>query len=191
VQQFAESTAYHEAGHMVAAVVLGLPLLEGCEGGIRIDMEGSGVARYCERKPGNHETSSEGIVQRENTIVARYAGRIAQEKYLGESVDKVFWNSDWCIAEKLLDELKPISSESSQEMLYDRAERLVTEKWNLIEGLAAALWQRPVTNMTQYEIDEGWSKSTNTQEKHLPCSEVVDFFGKFRIHCALWAERRA
>lgn len=76
LRQYAESTAYHEAGHMVAAVLQGLPVRGR---GIHIDTEVSGVAYYCHRKPGGLGTSEQDRLELQRTIIALYAGRAAQE----------------------------------------------------------------------------------------------------------------
>ena len=57
-----KSTAFHEAGHTVAAALLQLPLLEG---GMHIDMEGSGVTDYCHRLPGSLGQSNADQIERE------------------------------------------------------------------------------------------------------------------------------
>lgn len=94
------------------------------------------------------------------------------------------------MAAKLLKELNPMSPNETHETLFDQAKRFVmdTAHWNLIESLASKLWNQPVADMPQVEIDEGWSTSKKMKEKFLSGSEVVDFFGKSRIPCTLYLE---
>src|ERR1017187_68943 len=76
-ERYVESAAYHEAGHVVVAAVLGLSLRPE---GIRINRFGGGHASYCCKKPdGSRDVGAE--VQREQTIVATMAGYIAQSKF--------------------------------------------------------------------------------------------------------------
>jgi hypothetical protein len=167
------STAYHEAGHMVAAYVLGLPLLDG---GIHIDLELSGVAYYCHRLPGDLSNSPQDEVERENTVIALYSGRIAQVRFFPDYDDPASWESDEAIANQLLKESEYDSPRASEQRLRLQAESLVESYWGFIEGLASALLAKPITAMPQHELEKGWSKGTRKQEKCMSHSEVSDFF---------------
>src|ERR1035441_6697951 len=147
--QNAKSAAYHEAGHMVAAVLQGLPLRDG---GIHIDLEGSGVSYYCHRLPGNHVTSGIDTVEREKTIIAIYAAWVAQKKYFPDCDDSDSWESDRATATRLLNELKPEAPKVTQHMLWERAKQLINANWPTIEGLSIALLAKPVTTMPQLEF---------------------------------------
>src|SRR5580658_9576298 len=85
-----DSAAYHEAGHMVAAVSQGLQFW----GGIHINGEGAGVSDYCHREPGDKQNSAKDIDQRRRTIIALFAGPCAQEKYFPCLDDPASWKSD-------------------------------------------------------------------------------------------------
>ena len=71
----AESAAYHEAGHVVAAVIQHMPLRER---GLHVDTEGSGISYYWHRLPGNPGSSHQDQLEREQTIIAIYAGWASQ-----------------------------------------------------------------------------------------------------------------
>jgi hypothetical protein len=172
-EQAVMSTAYHESGHMVAAVVLGLPLLDG---GIHIDLELSGVSYYCHRLPGDPSKSRQDQLEREKTVIALYAGRIAQLRFLPDYDDPASWESDRAIATQLLAELEQGSPRASEGSLWHQAESLVASNWRFIEGLASALLAKPITAMSQDELEKGWSKGTRKQEKCMSHAEVSDFF---------------
>jgi hypothetical protein len=166
-EQAVKSTAYHEAGHMVAAVVLGLPLQDG---GIHIDLELSGVSYYCHRLPGDPRNSRQDQLEREKTILALYAGGIAQLRFLPAYDDPNSWKSDREVAAQLLTELG--HTKASEASLWRQAKSLVDSNWTLIEGLASALLAKPITAMSKAELEKGWSKGTRKQEKCMSLEEV-------------------
>jgi hypothetical protein len=178
--QNARSAAYHEAGHMVAAVLQGLPLRDG---GIHIDLEGSWVSYYCHRLPGNDVASEVGTVEREKTIIAIYAAWVAQKKYFPDSDDSDSWESDRATATALINELRPAKPKMTRHLLCERAKQLVEANWFTIESLAVALLAKPVTPLPQLEFAKGWSKGTKMHEKFMSRGEVEDFFKKSHIQC--------
>jgi len=183
-----KSTAYHEAGHIVAAVLQHMPLQDG---GIHIDLEHSGVAYYCHRLPGTLENSEQCRVECERTIVALYAGRTAQYKSLPGIDYRDYpesWKSDWAIAAELLRELLRFGKGLTDSSLYARTQELVLRNWSTIESLASALWEKPITPLPASEIEKGWSHGQKREEKVLSRSEVQAFFAKLRIPCLLWPE---
>jgi hypothetical protein len=191
ITRLLKSTAYHEAGHIVAAVLQGMPLHDG---GIHIDMEGSGVANYCHRRPGLLGNSDNDRDEREKTIVALYAGRIAQFTSLPRLDYRDypdFWKSDWATAEQLLQELFPSEVMPPGTSFYARAQDLVTECWSIIENLSLALWKKPIRPMQRGEFEKGWSHGQKREEKHMSRSEVRAFFTTLGIPCHLWEEYRA
>ena len=176
-----ESIAYHEAGHTVAAFLQHLPLHDG---GIHIDMEGSGVTYYCHRLPGDPDNSETSRIEREKTIIALYAGRIAQNKFYPAFDDSESWKPDWAVVAQLLNELAPTAPGLTGNALYIRAERLVLEHWSTVESLASIVWSKPVTPMSSDEFEKGWSRGTKRQEKVMPRSEIQAFFTKLQIPSA-------
>jgi len=181
-----KSTAYHEAGHIVTAVLQKMPLQDG---GIHIDLEGSGVAYYCHRLPGLPDNSEISVDEREKTIVALYSGRIAQFMFLQDIDYRDYpdsWKSDWIIAAKLLDEIFPLSELLTEKYFYLRAQELIIRYWSFIENLASELWGKPITPLPQSEYEKGWSQGRKKQEKVVSRSEVQAFFAKLGISCLLW-----
>src|ERR1700679_4173771 len=65
------AVAHHEAGHMVIAAAVGLPLKPG---GLSIDRVGEGLACYCFRP-------DETAVSQERVILATFAGWYAQKRF--------------------------------------------------------------------------------------------------------------
>lgn len=175
-----KSTAYHEAGHLVAAAILGLPL---CEGGMRIDLRGGGVSRYCIRTPGCPSSSSEDNLERRNTIISLLSGQIAQRKYLPNLDEPSCWLEDDRLIEELVKELAIKSSDEVVAQLFSAAENLIDENWSLVVGLALLLWNRPITPMTEEEFATGWSKLPDRREKFLSTSDVRNYFFANKIEC--------
>lgn len=175
-----KSTAYHEAGHLVAAAILGMPL---CEGGMRIDLRGGGVSRYCIRMPGCLSCSSEDNLERQKTIISLLSGQIAQRKYLPNLDEPSCWLEDDRLIEELVNELTIESSDEIRAELSCAAEDLLDENWSLVIGLALLLWNQPITPMTEEEFVTGWSKSPDRREKFLSTSDVRNYFLTNRIEC--------
>src|SRR5712664_1731899 len=72
------SAAYHEAGHMTAAVVQAMPIRTT---GLHVDLYGHGCADYFERSVGDLAVTKLDHRERKLTIIALYAGHMAQLKY--------------------------------------------------------------------------------------------------------------
>jgi hypothetical protein len=183
-----QSTAFHEAGHTVAAALLQLPLLEG---GMHIDMEGSGVTHYCHRLPGSLGQSDVDQIERENTVIALYAGRIAQSKFCPECDDPEAWKNDWATADKLLREMGPAGATLIQHALYERAERIVFQNWHAVESLANALWAKPQVQMQRSEYELGWSRAKRRYEKWLKGDEIKALLTDLNIMSAVVSEAEA
>jgi hypothetical protein len=185
--EVAKSAAYHEAGHVTAAVVQGLPLQTG---GIHVDLGGCGISYYCHRVPGDLKTSSEDHIEREKTIIALYSAWVSQKTFLPTFEECNFWNSDKATVDELLREMQSTAPEKAGEALWAGAKRLVEENWKIIEELAKALLAKPVTPMPESEFQKGWSSGCTKREKCMSCTEVVEFFKRFRIECVVANERR-
>jgi hypothetical protein len=173
---------------MTVAVLQHMPLQDG---GIHVDMEGSGVAYYCHRRPGTPCNSEQCIIEYERTIVALYAGRIAQYASLPGIDYRDYpesWKSDWTIAAELLCELSPLVQGVTESSLYVRAQELILRNWSTIESLTSALWERPIVQMPRSEFEKGWSQGRKRQEKVLSRSDVQEFFARLRITCLLWPD---
>ena len=183
-----KSTAFHEAGHTVAAALLQLPLLEG---GMHIDMEGSGVTHYCHRLPGSLGQSNADQIEREKTVIALYDGRIAQSRFCPGFDDPDAWKDDWATADKLLREMGPACTTLTRHALYERAKRILFESWHAVESLANALWAKPQVQMPRCEYESGWSRATKKQEKQLTGAEAKALLADFNIVCIVVSEKNA
>jgi hypothetical protein len=175
-QQYVDSCAYHEAGHTVVAVALGMPLRNR---GVHIDTNGSGIAYYWYRTVGDLNNTSQDIAERERTIITAYAGYIAQEKFYPKCPSSgSFYDTDG--NRKLLDEVYPDGPEwfAAQERLHAEARRLVDVHWQAIEALAKAILARPLTPRPD-DPERVWS--TDTHERSIDGNRVVSILKDFQL----------
>jgi hypothetical protein len=180
--RYIESAAYHEAGHVTAAVVQKMPLQEH---GVHIDVKGNGITYYWHRTPGDLENTEQDRVERELTISAIYAGQAAQQKVFPDCPD-TNWANDRREISVLLDEMNLPNAETRTAMeatLWERACKLVNEHWSLIESLAKALLAKPTTVQPLIEIQRNWSHGQTNLEKWMDGSEIVQFFKKMGVSC--------
>jgi hypothetical protein len=178
--EVAESAAYHEAGHVTAAVLQRLPLQAG---GIHIDLEGCGISYYCHRVPGDLRNSNEDHLEREKTIIALFAAWAAQRTFLPTFEECDFWDSDKATADALLREMQSPAPEDADAALWASAKRLVELNRTIIDELAKSLLDKSITPMPESEVQMGWSSSKTRREKCMSCTEVVSFFKRFGIEC--------
>jgi hypothetical protein len=99
--RYVESAAYHEAGHLTAAADQGMPLRSR---GIHVDPKGNGISYYWHREPGDLANSQKDQEQRRRTILALYAGRIAQQKFFPDTPREA-WEADDRKIHALFDEM--------------------------------------------------------------------------------------
>jgi hypothetical protein len=138
------ATAYHEAGHAVAAVQQGIGI---GRHGISI-IPGKNVAGYVHVHKGfsgnpEYELTSSNRLRVERKVIVSFAGEIAQRKFRSRSVRKYHFRSDM---EKALDLLtcfvgSPRELEAYAAWLRIRAEQLVENplNWAIIEAVASEL----------------------------------------------------
>lgn len=177
-----ESTAYHEAGHVVAAVVQGLPL---CNGGMRIDLRGRGVSHYCLWEQDGDILSPEDEVGRRKSIISLHAGKVAQTRFLPGYDDPVSWEKDDLMIAELMRGITSEIRDDIRSQTYRAAECLIEKHWSLVVGLEMLLWKRPKTQMTDEEFAKGWSKSPYRWEKFLTTGEVRNYFVAKGFPCEL------
>jgi hypothetical protein len=77
---------------------------------------------------------------------------------------------------------------AAQNDLEEKAEKLVSQNWKVIEGLVSALLGKAYTPMPPIEIVEGWSRDKKGIEKWMRGSEVVEFFRTFQIGASIRRE---
>jgi len=184
LSEYRNSAAYHEAGHMSAAVLQGMPLQDR---GLHVDPNGRGIAYYWQREPGDPGMTEQDQIERKRTIVAIYAAHIAQEKVFPDCPEHG-WTKDRDTVRKLLVEMHPNDTEARGQTaseMWDRAEKLVALYWNIIEAQAKALLAKSWTPQPPVEIQENWSQGEATTEKQMTGAEIVAFFEGFGIPAAI------
>ena len=72
---------------------------------------------------------------------------------------------------------------AAETTLRERAGKLVTEHWSLIESLAQALLAKPTTLQPPIEIQRNWSHGQTNLEKWMSGSEIMEFFKKMGVSC--------
>jgi hypothetical protein len=77
VSKHNRSAAYHEAGHITAAIVQAMPINPR---GIFVDLGGHGVANYFCREPGDLGMTPTDFRERKLTIIALFAGHVAHDQ---------------------------------------------------------------------------------------------------------------
>ena len=115
--------AYHEAGHAVAAVVLGTPIRRAT-----ISVVTTLVKRGCPQ------------AQRNDALIA-LAGPLAEDRYCGYSLvqQAQLWGSVW--RTDLDNALYRLRAADSLGVAVKKTQQLVRENWRAIERLAQALQQ--------------------------------------------------
>lgn len=152
--RYVESAAYHEAGHITAAAVQQMPLQER---GVHVDSEGGGISYYWHREPGDRSNSAQDQLERERTVIAIYAGRVAQERFFPYCPEDA-WSGDEVKCCALLEEMYPADLDAqgaARNTLLGKAAGLVAQHWSVIEGLARALLAKPYVAQPETEIQEG------------------------------------
>ena len=122
-----DSAAYHEAAHVTAAVVQAMPLRAT---GIHVDLYGNGCAEYFDRAAGDFGQTERDKIERMRTVIALFAGQIAQLKFCSDC-DRSGWGSDLAKIRNLLSEMYPEGSKEVEDELRAKAERS-----NFLEGTA-------------------------------------------------------
>jgi hypothetical protein len=139
------ATAYHEAGHAVAAYVQGIGI---GRKGVSVVRDGDTDGRVYAHKGfnGNPEYDRSGTrLGAERRTVVTLAGEAAQRKFRVSSVRRYHAGSDWDNAVNLMSHFVASDRELSAylELLRVRAEQLVEnpECWAMIDAVATALME--------------------------------------------------
>ena len=142
-------TAYHEAGHVVVAWVLGLEME-----GASVETQGDSAGRITLAETENIELYDELLRRR---LVTSYAGVNAVKMYIGQptapddpNVDPGSQGSDWDnISDLILRLADP--EKSAQEALKKEAEEVaqhsLRDNWHAVEAVAETLLQSTATWM--------------------------------------------
>jgi hypothetical protein len=174
-QQF-DSAAYHEAGHITAAVVQAMPLREK---GVHVDLDGNGKAFYFEKLTADSGMTESDHRERKVSIISIYAAHMAQLKFY-PACEQSGWRED---TQKIRAFARWISQndieqQQLEEDLRARAKKLVDVHWPMIEEFAQTLLAKPCTPMSQ----EDYRWGTGGFKRHMPGAEIVEFFARRGIH---------
>src|SRR6267154_289354 len=175
-QKYIDSCSYHEAGHTVVVVALGMPLRNR---GVHIDTMGNGISYYWFRLPGDPNNTPDDIAERERTIISTEAGIVAQKKFYPDCpYGGNFYDRDQNI--KLLDEMYPNRNDffEAQQKCYEESVRLVNLHWPAIEALARALLAEPLAIRTN-DAEGQWSN--DTVERWLDGNRVIAILSEFQL----------
>jgi hypothetical protein len=176
-EEYVESAAYHEAGHMVVAALCSFPLRR-C--GLRIDEKGFGLASYTKPEGPKSPDIIDGI------IVAADAGYVAQWEfwrwmnYPAETFPSDGSHADFGEIDELLRERHPSNGmeyRSDRERLRERCEVRVRDNWRVVDALASALWKKDWA--PQAPCETKWSHQCC--EKSIEGEEVIDLLGELGI----------
>jgi hypothetical protein len=165
-----ESAAYHEAGHMTAAIVQAMPIRAT---GLHVDLCGNGCADYFERSVGDIAVTELDHRERKLTIIALYAAHMAQLRFYPDC-QQDGWRQDLAKIKGLIREmhLSDEQAQAAQEELRERAKKLVDDHWPIIEELAKTLLAKTYTPMSPEDTKWG----TGPLKRHMPGREIVEFF---------------
>jgi hypothetical protein len=172
-----ESTAYHEVGHMTAAVVQAMPIRAS---GLYVDLQGCGVANYFERPLTDLGLTELDSKERKLTIIALFAGQVAQLRFFPQC-DGSGWRNDLSKIDTLCRQLHPMDEQAQigiREDLRKRARELIDKFWPIVEELAKALLAKPRSAMPPEELKVGWGKG---EVRHMNGQEVVALFARHNI----------
>jgi hypothetical protein len=177
-----ESTAYHEAAHIVAAVAQRMPIRSA---GIDLDLCGNGCAYYFLREVGDQASSPKDEKERKRTAIALYAAHSAQRKFYPECQDRG-WTDDLYKIKALVREMYPGESAAQvvQTGLQEEATNLVDEHWPEIEELAKSALSRPLSPLLAE--DTGWG--AGPYKRNLPAAEIVGLLAKYNLEVILLPE---
>jgi hypothetical protein len=177
-----ESTAYHEAAHVVAAVAQGMPIRPA---GIDLDLCGNGCAYYFQRVVGDLASSPKDEKERKRTAIALYAAHSAQRKFYLKCQDRG-WTNDLYQINALVREMYPEESEAQvvQSGLQNEATNLVDQHWPEIEELAKSALSRPLSPLLAE--DTRWG--AGPYKRNLPAAEIAGLLAKYNLEVILLPE---
>ncbi len=162
--------AYHEAGHAVAAAVLGFPFRSS---GIHIDRDGVGTNLIL--RPSRKCSSPQASQTR--MVIVLFAGLVAQKRFCSNSSNKSASDDEEKIEQYLgaIYRTEEASKLIARNYLKQEAERLVDAFGCAITKLAENLWTKECTPVT-----EDWGTKLPL-EKTLGASVIVEILKEWNI----------
>jgi len=177
--RYFDSAAYHEAGHMTAAVVQGMPIQVR---GMHTDVLGNGIAHYWMRDQGDAKNNSpQDQRERKLSLVTLYAAWLAQRRFYPNCSDQR-WRGDEVKVCGLLREIHPTDEaarSATDKDLRERTGRLVGTYYSVIEKLAQNLLAKPCKLLPPEELNgiPRWAEANYGHS--MGGGEVVDFYKTF------------
>jgi hypothetical protein len=181
------AVAHHEAGHLVIAAAMALPLRPE---GLSIDPVAKGLACYC-KKPDDTDAS------RERVLLATFAGWYSQKRWC-ERRSIAFAQGpylastcDWWEARDILSAMsKAYFSErdysAAHEFLERRSEALVAQNWHAVETLAAIVLTKEWEPLKPLNTRGKWSDQSSA--KYVGGEEVVSVLAACGVHARCVSE---
>ena len=173
-----DSAAYHEVGHITAAVVQAMPIRASA---LHVDLYGNGCADYFERPLSDLGMTDLDHRERKLSMIALFAAHAAQQRFYPEC-QTTGWTSDMGKIRAFALQLHPgdpLAQLEVQSDMQKRAEKLVTVHWAIIEELAKTLLEKSCTPLSQEVINVGGG--TGAVEHNITGEELVAFFAKHNI----------
>jgi len=172
-------TAYHEAGHIVAAAVQGLKLRPE---GLAVDARGEGLACYC-KQPGDSDET------RESVIITTFSGYNSESKLC---LDRDFSKPDEMLLVFSCDarEARPIISQLSylsvernafqiEEELQNRSRQLIEREWKAIQMLAEVLLAKEWEPVRSLPSGTEWTHENLA--KYVDGKEAIERIARYEI----------
>jgi len=176
--KYMESSAYHEAGHVVIGAAEKIPLRKD---GIRIDQKGAGFSHYKAMKLSGASNIGPDP-EREKAIRSTQAGYAAQSRYhlrffdrlppAGSSHDEDYING---LLEEMYDGRQQFFDAKNK--LAAETEQLVDQHWQAIEAVAQTLLKKEWKSQALPSGERRWS--TQLWEKKMDGYEVVALLKQF------------
>src|SRR6266404_4602256 len=173
----ARYAAYHEAGHAVAAAVVGFPFRSS---GIHVDHDGLGITRIVCPSRRCSNPFSDLQASQARMVVVLFAGLLAQKRFYPESSNNSAVADETQIEQYLgavyrTDEAAKLIARN---YLKQEAERLVDAFGCAIAKVAENLWAKECTPVT-----EEWDTRLPL-EKTIGASVIVEILKEWNISCS-------
>src|ERR1700730_15051229 len=170
--------AYHEAGHAVAAAVLGFSFRSS---GIHIDHEGLGVTQILCPSLACSPPFSDLQNKQARMVIVLFTGIIAQKKFCPSSSTRSAADDEKKIDQYLsaIYRTNEAAKLVARSYLKHEAERLVEDLGFAISKVAEALWGKECT-----PVAEAWGTMSHT-DKTVKASELVEILKQCEISCGV------